>query len=163
MSEIDITYQCPRWQSLQGDLAGAVHAAAEAALAGPDGAAETEYELSIVLADDAFVQQLNRQYRNIDQPTNVLSFSADEEDEPGIRLLGDVVLAYDTVLQEAQEMGKPVLHHLSHLVVHGILHLLGFDHAAEPEAQQMEAREIAILARLGIADPYQERLSGQNV
>jgi probable rRNA maturation factor len=116
-------------------------------------------ELSLVLADDAMVQELNRQYRGQDKPTNVLSFAAlDDEDAPepedGPLLLGDVIIAYETTAAEAQAEGKSLTDHLSHLVVHGVLHLLGFDHMEEDEAEEMEGLESSILGMLGIADPY---------
>jgi len=119
-----------------------------------DNGADEAYEISIVLADDAFVRDLNRQYRNIDKPTNVLSFPAEDEDAQGPCLLGDVVLAYETIAREALANGTPMLDHVSHLIVHGALHLLGFDHEEEEAAEVMEARETAILARLGVKDPY---------
>ena len=164
MNEIGVDYRCPHWRAQSGAIADTVTRAALAALAdsprfalgaagqgmGPDDA----YEISIVLADDAFVRDLNRQYRNIDTPTNVLSFPADDDDGLGPCLLGDVILAYETVQREADAAGKPVLDHVSHLIIHGTLHLLGFDHEDEQEAIEMEALETAILARLGIADPY---------
>jgi probable rRNA maturation factor len=116
-------------------------------------------ELSLVLADDAMVQELNRQYRGQDKPTNVLSFAAlDDEDAPepedGPLLLGDVIIAYETTAAEAEAEGKSLSDHLSHLVVHGVLHLLGFDHLEEDEAEEMEGLESSILGMLGIADPY---------
>jgi probable rRNA maturation factor len=115
-------------------------------------------ELSLVLADDAMVQELNRQYRGQDKPTNVLSFAAlDDEDAPttdGPLLLGDVIIAYETTNAEAEAEGKSLSDHLSHLVVHGVLHLLGFDHMEEDEADEMEGLESSILGMLSIADPY---------
>jgi len=117
-------------------------------------------ELSLALADDAMVQELNRQYRNQDKPTNVLSFAAlDDEDAPEAQdgaplLLGDVIIAYETTAAEAEAEGKSLSDHLSHLVVHGVLHLLGFDHMEEDEAEEMEGLESSILGMLGIADPY---------
>jgi len=136
-------------------------------------------EVSIVLASDARVQELNREWRGLDKPTNVLSFPGgdpddfeedEEEDEPPPAReegredydgpppmqLGDVILAWPTVRREADEQGKPVAAHMSHLVVHGMLHLLGFDHEEEEQAGIMEGLEVAILAGLGIADPYAE-------
>jgi probable rRNA maturation factor len=105
-------------------------------------------EISIVLADDDFVQNLNKQYRGKNKPTNVLSFP--NEDEP----LGDVILAFETVAREAEEQGKTFRDHAAHLIVHGILHLMGYDHEDEGEADKMEAREAKILKKLGIANPY---------
>ena len=122
-------------------------------LAAPEG-----IELSVVLADDAAVRALNRDYRGRDAPTNVLAFpQADTHGDlspEGPVLLGDVVLALETVRREAAAQGKSAVDHASHLVVHGILHLLGFDHHADSEAADMERCETAILAGLGIADPY---------
>jgi probable rRNA maturation factor len=164
MNEIGIDCRCPHWQAQYGAIADIATRAALAALSdqgmspeGPgdaDEATDDVYEISIVLADDAFVQDLNRKYRNIDMPTNVLSFAADDDDGLGPCLLGDVILAFETVQREADAAGKPMPDHVSHLVVHGTLHLLGFDHEDEREAIEMEALETAILARLGIADPY---------
>lgn len=128
-------------------------------------------ELSIALSDNAQVQDLNREWRGKDKPTNVLSFAAEEgddfpfdPDDPSMaemlsempRLLGDIVLARETVLQEADVQGKEFNQHLTHLVMHGVLHLLGYDHIEEDEAEEMEALETAYLAEFGIADPYIE-------
>ncbi len=161
MSEIEINTLCPRWLTQFGNIADTATRAALAALADQgmasgdtDETANQTCEMSIVLADDAFVRDLNRTWRGIDTPTNVLSFPAEDDDGQGPCLLGDVVLAYETVQQEAVAAGKPMLDHVSHLIVHGTLHLLGFDHEEEGEAAEMEALETAILARLGIADPY---------
>jgi probable rRNA maturation factor len=123
-------------------------------------AAPAGAEASVVLADDATVQALNRDYRGQDKPTNVLSFANLEDarapDLPDGEpvLLGDVVLARETVLAEAQAQAKTAGDHLSHLCVHGLLHLMGYDHMAEAEAETMEALERRVLAGLGIADPY---------
>lgn len=110
---------------------------------------------AILLADDATLQRLNADFRAKDKPTNVLSFPAIPL--PGIAQadnLGDIALAFETCAREAEEEGKALSHHMMHLVVHGILHLLGYDHETDAEADVMEAREVAILATLGIADPY---------
>ena len=114
-----------------------------------------------MLTDDAAVRALNAQWRGKDRPTNVLSFPAATPDEiararaggPPL-LLGDVVLALETCRREAAEQGKPLADHVAHLVVHGVLHLLGHDHEDDAEADRMERLETAILAELGIADPY---------
>jgi len=116
--------------------------------------------MTLVLADDAMVRDLNRRFRGKDKPTNVLSFPADEPVEAGMadadRYLGDVVVAAETLAREAHDEGKAVEHHFDHLVVHGTLHLLGYDHESDKEADRMESLETAILADLGIADPYAE-------
>lgn len=113
-------------------------------------------ELSLLFTDDEQIRQLNRDWRNTDKPTNVLSFPAFEV-APGDGLpimLGDIVLARGTIGSEAALEGKPFEHHLTHLIVHGLLHLLGYDHEADTEAVQMEDLERRILARLAIPDPY---------
>ncbi len=112
-------------------------------------------EACVVLADDALLRSLNRSYRGKDAPTNVLSFPFQPAPGGGQnRHLGDVVLAAGTVLNEAAEQGIAPVHHLQHLVVHGLLHLLGFDHDTDASADAMEHLEAEILATLGIADPY---------
>lgn len=113
-------------------------------------------ELSLVLADDESQQVLNRDWRGIDKPTNVLSFPQLEPFAPVSGLVGDIVLARQTLVREAEEQGKSFEDHYTHLVVHGFLHLLGYDHETEDEAQAMESLETRILAALEIADPYAE-------
>lgn len=113
-------------------------------------------ELSVVFTDDASIQVLNGEWRGKDKPTNVLSFPAfpvKAGSQPG-PMLGDIVIARETVEREAKEEGKPIENHLSHLVVHGFLHLLGYDHETDEEAEVMEAREREILHALAIPDPY---------
>lgn len=163
MSEIEVTVKCEKWRQLCADAGALAHRAAEMALSDPAvraGALPASHELCIVLADDAFVRELNCRYRGIDKPTNVLAFPSEDEagrHRPpisGPRLLGDVILARETLLGEAMASGIPPEDHLAHLVVHGVLHLLGYDHATESEAATMESRETAILWRLGIGDPY---------
>lgn len=133
----------------------------------PEGAAlGREAEIAISLSDNAQVQDLNRDWRGKDKPTNVLSFAAEEGEEiedlpPEMlaempRMLGDIVLARETVLQEAETQGKLFEHHLTHLVMHGVLHLLGYDHIEDDEAEEMEALETAYLAEFGISDPYED-------
>ena len=113
-------------------------------------------ELSIVLIDDAEQQQLNKEWRDIDKPTNVLSFPQIEPFGPVVGILGDIVLARETLEREALELDKPLTEHFTHLVVHGFLHILGYDHMDEGEALQMESLETQILATMGIPDPYHE-------
>jgi probable rRNA maturation factor len=159
---IDVSIVCGGWEQAVPDAAETARAAARRAVA--RGVAATGLaparlvELGIVLADDAEQRRLNRDWRGIDRTTNVLAFAAWE---PGVRLprgapvlLGDIVLACETVIREADEQGKPAADHFRHLVVHGVLHLLGYDHAGEAEAAVMETLEISILAELGVADPY---------
>ena len=111
------------------------------------------YEVTIVLTDDAEMRTLNRTWRGKDKPTNVLSFPAsDGPVAPGP--LGDIVIAYETARGEASETGLALADHVSHLVIHGVLHLFGFDHMDEDEAERMEDLERKALASLGIADPY---------
>lgn len=115
-----------------------------------------ESELSLVFTDDASIQALNAQWRGKDKPTNVLSFPAfpvRAGDQPG-PMLGDIIIARETVEREALDEGKPFENHLTHLIVHGFLHLLGYDHQTEEEAEEMERRERDILHALAIPDPY---------
>ena len=113
-------------------------------------------ELSIVLTDDAEQRELNREWRGIDKSTNVLSFPQIEPFGPVAGLLGDVILARETLEREAAEMGVGFDDHFTHLVVHGVLHILGYDHVDDEEAAKMEGLETRILATLGVADPYAE-------
>jgi probable rRNA maturation factor len=114
-------------------------------------------ELSVLLCDDKTIARLNAQWRGQHKPTNVLSFPAPPPQgaAPDERIpLGDIAIAYESLTREAEENRKTVSDHLSHLVVHGFLHLLGYDHHMDDEAEQMERLERDILARIGVADPY---------
>jgi len=112
-------------------------------------------EVSVLLADDAEMRALNERWRGAAKPTNVLSFPAAAPDKiAAAPLLGDIVVAFETAEREAVEERKTFADHVAHLIVHGFLHLLGFDHQSAGEADRMEALEIGALARLGIADPY---------
>jgi probable rRNA maturation factor len=145
-------------------LYGAIEAAARSAFASAAASGASAFdsatpgEMSVVLASDEFVRELNRQFRGQDKPTNVLSFPAEPfplEELAGEPVpLGDVIAAWETLLREAGDEGKEPLDHLRHLVVHGTLHLLGFDHQDDDEAEQMETLEREALARLGVTDPY---------
>lgn len=145
------------WSVLE-DAAGLAERAIRAALArtAPDLERGT---ISLVLGSDAEVQVLNQHWRDKDKPTNVLSFPGEDalRDIPADApppMIGDIILARGVVVAEAADQGKPLAHHLQHLVVHGVLHLLGFDHEDEAEADEMEALETDILAGLGVPDPY---------
>lgn len=119
---------------------------------------DVDSELSLVFTDDANIRTINAKWRHIDKATNVLSFPAFPM-QPGQRpgpILGDIVIARETVQREAQEENKSFDDHLSHLIVHGLLHLTGYDHQNDDEAEQMESLERKILASLGISDPYND-------
>ncbi|SET55962.1 rRNA maturation RNase YbeY [Thalassotalea agarivorans] len=114
-----------------------------------------DFELTIRIVDVAESQQLNSQYRGKDKPTNVLSFPFEVPDGIELDLLGDLIICADVVSQEAKQQNKSLNAHWAHMVVHGCLHLLGFDHIEDAEAEEMEALEIDILAKLGFNNPYQ--------
>ncbi len=109
-----------------------------------------------MLADDAHVRDLNKSFRYKDKATNVLSFPDGEETPDGGIYLGDIALAYETIAREAADQNKAIESHIAHLIIHGILHLLGHDHKDENEAHIMESLETAIMARCGYDDPYLE-------
>lgn len=162
---IAVTRRGGGWKEVCPSAARLARKAARAALAGalpPDPPAPPGgIELSLVLTGDAEQRRLNHRYRGRDAPTNVLSFPAAPQAGPAAPpelplLLGDVVIACETLAREAAEQRKPVCDHLRHLVVHGVLHLLGYDHEMEREARHMETLETAILGRLGVPDPYGE-------
>jgi probable rRNA maturation factor len=159
ITEVLVVADC--WQT-EPDAEAVIHravaAAAEIVNAGPG-----EAELAVMLTDDAGIRTLNSNWRGIDKPTNVLSFPALQptgqggpDDAP--RMLGDIAIAYETTRKEADDEQKPFDHHLSHLAVHGFLHLIGHDHEKDDDAEAMEALEQEILAQLGIPDPYADRV-----
>lgn len=153
---VDIDVQDRRWLLSTRTARALSRRAALATLAESPRRQRGAIALAIALSDDAAVRHLNRAFRRQDKPTNVLSFPADRHATPpgAPRFLGDIVLARQTVLREARAQGKRVSHHLAHLVVHGVLHLLGYDHQRDAPARRMEALEIRILAGLGVPDPY---------
>lgn len=156
-AEIDVAVEDPRWEEAIPDLEAFAIRAVEAGLAIAPDSPTGPVEVSVLLTDDATVRELNRTWRGKDKATNVLSFPAPAQpSHPGApRPLGDVVLAYETLVRETGEQSKPLAHHLAHLLVHGTLHLLGQDHeTGEAEAEAMEALEVAALRTLDIPDPY---------
>lgn len=152
---LDILVEAGAWPARQV-LARLSRDAVDAALAEAGLAPSPQTELSVVFTDDEAVRVLNAGWRGKDKPTNVLSFSAFpySSGDPVPPMLGDVVLAAETVAREAASESMPLEHHISHLLIHGILHLLGHDHEDEDEAETMEALERKALARLAIPDPY---------
>ncbi len=144
---IDFRLDHPGWKAERMRLRSLSVSACRAALAACEDIPQAS--LTTVLADDAAVQALNRDFRSKDKPTNVLSFPSGEEE-----YLGDIIVSLDTVKREAEAQGKTFEHHLTHLLVHGILHLLGYDHEQEEEAVEMEGLEIEILEKIGISNPY---------
>jgi probable rRNA maturation factor len=166
---IEITLGCRDWlQALPQARSLAREAARRTLARGLAGAAPAPRQRVVValrLTDDDEQRRLNRAWRGRDAPTNVLSFAmgapGDRVPEGAPLLLGDIVLAFGTVAREAAEQDKPLGDHLRHLVVHGVLHLLGRDHATEAEAIAMEALEREILSELGVPDPYRDPISSK--
>jgi probable rRNA maturation factor len=118
-------------------------------------------DVSLCLADDAALRALNLRWRGIDKPTNVLSFPSAPPDRLGdATTLGDIALAHETLAREAEDLGVSLADHYRHLLVHGFLHLIGYDHETEAEAERMEALETRILTRLGVGDPYAREIVG---
>jgi probable rRNA maturation factor len=161
---LDISVEAKGWEALP-DLESLCRNAVTAALAeaGEEVDAAEGVLLSLLFTDDTSIAVLNRDWRGQDKPTNVLSFPAAPGINPlGPDPLGDIALAYETCAREAQAEGKSLSDHVAHLVIHGTLHCLGDDHEDDAQAEAMEAREVAALARLGIADPYLERATGRD-
>jgi probable rRNA maturation factor len=157
-TEVIVAADC--WQD-QPDAEAVILRAINAAAEMVD-ADVVDAEIAVMLTDDAGIRTLNSNWRGIDKPTNVLSFPAlqptgPREPDDAPRMLGDIAIAYQTTRREADEEQKPFEHHLSHLAVHGFLHLIGYDHETDTEAETMEALEQEILAQLAIPDPYAER------
>ena len=152
--EVDVVEDDGDWSALS-DARTLIEQAA-AAIAREMGGGEGTGAVAVALSSDADVEVLNRQFRGKPKPTNVLSFPAGEGAPDGF--IGDVILAAETVRREADEQGVPLAHHVQHLVVHGILHLFGYDHISTADAERMEAIEISILSKLGVANPYTDAL-----
>ncbi len=155
-SEIDYLPQEVRWLTAIHDIGPLLETTALAALRGAGEAMPVS--MAIVLANDATVREMNRLWRGEDKPTNVLSFATRDSKAPlppeGPEPIGDVILAYETCVAEAEELGKPLAEHFRHLIVHGVLHLLGYDHQGADEAVEMETLETTILKGLDVPDPY---------
>ena len=157
-TEVLIVAEC--WGA-EPDAATIVHRAIETAASMVD-ADTADAELAVMLTDDAGIRTLNKNWRGQDKPTNVLSFPAlqppgGQSSDDGPRMLGDIAIAWETTRREADDEQKPFDHHLSHLAVHGFLHLVGYDHENDVDAEAMEHLEREILAALGIADPYADQ------
>jgi probable rRNA maturation factor len=149
--QIDIQMQSPLWdaQPLAAQTIRAAIGAAASILSTAGG------EVSIVLTNDSAIRDLNRGWRGIDKPTNVLSFPVSSQTISGeTRLLGDIVIAYETLERECDDENRIFLHHLAHLAVHGFLHLIGYDHQTDVQAEEMEGLESKIMMRLNLPDPY---------
>ena len=158
ITEVLVVADC--WQD-EPDAEAVIQRAIAAAAETVD-ADVADAELAVMLTDDSGIRTLNSNWRGVDKPTNVLSFPAlqpdggrREDDAP--RMLGDIAIAYQTMRGEADDEQKPFEHHLSHLAVHGFLHLIGYDHETDDDAEAMEILEREILAQLGIPDPYADR------
>lgn len=145
-SRIVLRVEEPAWRRRLPGASALARAAAKAALAAAGG--KPQGDLCLVLVGDSLQRRLNRDFRGADKATNVLSFDGAPAS------LGDVVLALETVAAEAESQGKSLADHVAHLVVHGVLHLMGYDHRTRAEGGRMERLEIDILADLGVADPY---------
>jgi probable rRNA maturation factor len=151
---IDIQIQSPLWdaQPLAAQTVRDAIAAAAATLS------TTDNEVSILLTDDKAIRLLNREWRGIDKPTNVLSFpAATTKASVRMPLFGDIVMAYETLKRECDDEDRIFLHHLAHLTVHGFLHLIGYDHQVEAQAEEMEGLESKIMTRLQMPDPHLAR------
>ena len=157
---IDILAESPLWGE-EESWREAVETVVAVAAASADAEIADDAELSLVLTDDAAIRVLNRDHRGLDKPTNVLSFPQDDPEADAYGpLLGDIVVAHETVAREANEEGISFRDHFLHMIVHGFLHLVGYDHMNDDEAEEMEGLETAILARLGIANPYADAPMG---
>lgn len=154
MPVIDIRIAAGQWRR---QLPGAEALIRDSAVsAWRAGGGRGDVEISVLLADDETVRRLNARHRGRDNATNVLSFPVDSApDAPAAALLGDVVLACETIAAEAQAQGKSLADHARHLVVHGVLHLMGYDHEDDASAEAMERLEVSVLAGFGVANPYE--------
>jgi probable rRNA maturation factor len=157
--EIDIIVSAEAWESFDG-LDKLTRDCVEASLAASGAALVEGCEISVTFCDDAEIRALNAEWRGKDKPTNVLSFPTPGP-LPARPLLGDIVIAYETVAREAGEQEKTLREHTSHMVIHGFLHLIGYDHETAGEAEEMEGLERRIASRLGLRDPYAGEAAGE--
>lgn len=158
--ELAVAIEESRWLDAIPDLEALCAEVVEHVLADVDNVPAAPLEVACVFVNDATIRDLNAQYRGKDKPTNVLSFASEDELLPGMpAVLGDVILSLETICREALEQGKPLRAHTTHMMVHGLLHLLGFDHENDEEAEEMEALEITLLSDLGLPNPYHEDLA----
>ena len=148
---VEIRVDAPAWREIEFEAVVREAASETLREAGPKGG---PLELSVLLTDDSAMADLNRTWRGRDGPTDVLSFPGDFRPSPAPRLLGDVALSIDALKADAARDGLSATDHLAHLVVHGILHLVGYDHESDSEAAAMEKAEAGILGAMGIANPY---------
>ena len=148
--EIDIQVASPLW-----DAQPLAEQTVRAAIAAARAARDADGEVSVLLADNTAIRALNRDWRSIDKPTNVLSFPAAKE--TGGKFLGDIVVAYETLARECADEQRDFLHHLAHLTVHGFLHLIGYDHQTDSQADEMEGLESRIMRSMNMPDPYLAR------
>ena len=170
MAQVAISYEEELWKDVLPGGTKLITDVLQSAIDYVGLAAEQHIEVSVLLTNNDAIQELNRDYRNKDKPTNVLSFPSLDMDPENLAdsipaleagqplLLGDIIVALETVQEEAQFQGKAFGDHFIHLLVHGLLHLLGHDHQVDKEADRMEAIEISLLTALGIADPYADGL-----
>jgi probable rRNA maturation factor len=156
--QVEVIVASDLWAG-QPDAEAAAPAMVRAAASMLDGNPAAQGEVDIILTDDAAIRKLNGDWRGIDKPTNVLSFPSAPLPHEGAApaVLGDIFVAYETVAREAEAEGKAFMHHFAHLVVHGFLHLLGYDHDSDQAADEMERLEADILATFDIPDPYAVR------
>ncbi|MBI1869108.1 MAG: rRNA maturation RNase YbeY [Methylocystis sp.] len=149
----DISVAAPAWEQLAG-LDALTQRAVEQCLATTGATLAPECELSVVFCDDALIRALNAQWRGVDRPTNALAFPT-PGDLAAKPALGDIVIAYETLEREARQQDKTITAHLTHLLIHAFLHLIGYDHETAPRAEAMEAIERRVMAALGRPDPYE--------
>lgn len=151
--EIDIVVAASEWNSVD-DLEGLTNRCIAVSLGNCLLALAPECEISVTYCDDAAITQLNAKWRGKNAPTNVLSFPT-----PGLleekQLLGDIIIAYQTVTREAREFGRPIMNYIGHMLIHGVLHLVGYDHETDVEAETMENLERLIALKMDLGDPYE--------